>query len=312
MKEEKNFDVVIIGGGIAAMTAAIYGGRANLRCAVLESNITGGLVNSTYTVENFPSWIEIHGMELMEKVRAQVDHLGVFVEEVCSIENLDLAGEVKHIETDEAVFSAGAVILATGRKPVPLPSPAGDKECEQVHYCSICDGTAYKGKRILVLGGGNSAFDESLYLMKLGIAHITLIEIMDRFFAAQIAQDQLRAHGDSVDLRTCSQAVDLNIENGKLKSVVIENVAAKTRDTVPVDGIFVFLGQKPNTDIFNGLIELDKQGYIPADAEMRTSLPGVFSAGDVNRKTYRQITTAMADGTIAMLNAERYLRTLKK
>ena len=306
MKDTHSVDIVIIGGGIAGMTAAIYAARANRSCVMLESNITGGLANSTYIVENFPSYIEVHGMELMRKVREQVDHLGVSVEEVCDIERIDFSSSPKIVETDEAVYEARAVIVATGRKPIPLDVPT---ECSQVHHCAICDGAPYKGKKVLVVGGGNSAFDEGLYLKQLGVAEITIVEVMDRLFAAQSAQDALLGcEGVCCNLTTVVK--DLVVENDTLKAAVLENKATGEITTIETDGVFVFLGQVPNSDLFKGVLNLDKAGYVLADENMQTNIPGVFSAGDINAKAFRQLTTAAADGTIAALMADRHIRSL--
>ena len=306
MKEKHLVDIVIIGGGMAGMTAAIYAARANRSCVMLESNITGGLANSTYTVENFPSYIDVHGMDLMRKVREQVDHLGVTVEEVCEVERIDFSSAPKTVETDEAIYQAKAVIVATGRKPIPLAVPT---ECTQVHHCAICDGAPYKGKKVLVVGGGNSAFDEGLYLQQLGVAEITIVEVMDRLFAAQSAQDALLTR-EGVGCRLSTVVKDLVVEGDTLKAAMLENTATGETSTVDVDGVFVFLGQVPNSDMFKGVLNLDKAGYIMADENMQTNISGVFSAGDINVKNFRQLTTAAADGTIAALMADRYIRTL--
>lgn len=308
MTEQKNLDVLILGGGIAGMTAAIYGARANMRCAILESKITGGLVNSTYTVENVPSYQQIHGMDLMQKVRDHVDSLEVQVEEMSCIETLDLQSPLKTVVTSEGVYTAKTVILATGREPIPLPL---DAECEQVHYCAICDGPGYVGKRVLVVGGGNSAFDESLYLLGSGIAHLTLIEIMPRCFAAAATQEKLAAHGsDRVDVRVNTRIERLLQQDGVLTGVELCDTSTGQVQTISCEGIFCFLGQRPNTALFQNSVQLDEQGYITVNSLMHTNLPGVFAAGDVTQKKYRQITTAMADGTIALLEAENYLRSL--
>ncbi len=304
MKETRSFDVLIIGGGIAGMTAAVYLARANVRAVILEKAICGGLCNYTYVVENFPSYPSIHGMDLMQKVREHVDHLGVAVEEVCEIERLDITGREKIIETDEAIYKGTAVIVATGRKPILLDVPGG----EAIHYCSVCDGFAYAGKRVLVVGGGNSGFDESLYLMRIGIKHLTLVEVMDRFFAAQSAQDELLKCGD-VDARKSTKVLEVLHENGKVQGVVLENVATGERETLEVDGVFVFMGQNPTTEFLKDIVDLDDYGYVLAKEDMSTSIPGVFSAGDLNRKQFRQLTTAMSDGTIAALACERYVRS---
>ena len=306
MKDILHYDIAVIGGGMAGMTAGVYAARANRSCIILESNITGGLANSTYLVENFPSYPSVHGMELMQKCRDQVDSLGVAVEEVCEIESVDLEAPCKRIETEEAIYLAKSVILATGRKPVLLDVPT---ECEQVHYCAICDGAPYAGKKILLVGGGNSAFDEGLYLKHLGVAQITIVEEMNRLFAAQAAQDALLGC-DNVRCVLGTKVKDFAVVNGVLTGAVLENCASGERTTVEADGVFVFLGQIPNNELFKDAININEAGYVLADADMQTNIPGVFSAGDINAKQFRQLTTAAADGTIAALMADRYVRSL--
>ena len=182
-------DILIIGGGIGGMTAALYAARANLSVRIVEKEVCGGLVNWTHTVENVPSYKSIHGMDLMTACREHVESLGVAIEEVNEVEEVRLDGQPKEIRTSEGdSFTADVVIIATGRKPIPLPV---ETAFEKVHYCSVCDGTAYKDKDVLVVGGGNSAFDEGLYLLNLGVAELTVVEIMDRFFAAEATQDAL-------------------------------------------------------------------------------------------------------------------------
>lgn len=304
MSKERCYDVLVLGGGPAGMTAAIYAKRANLRVALLESNVTGGLVNSTYTVENFPSYLEIHGMELMEKLRTHVDHMGVEVEEVFEIEGLELSTNEKIVRSYDMTYKAPAIILCTGRKPIALDVPT---ECDQIHFCAICDGAPYRGKRVLVVGGGNSAFDEGLYLLNLGVAELTIVEIMDRYFAAQTTQDTLFSD-PRVKGFNCTKVIDVEVNDGRLCAAILENIRTGERTTLPVDGIFVFLGQSPNNEWFKNVITLDDKGYILAKEDMSTNIPGVFGAGDINHKLYRQITTAVSDGTIAALSAERWLR----
>ncbi len=286
------------------MTAAIYTARANLSTAIIEKEVCGGLVNSTHVVENFPSYPSINGMELMEKTLEQVEALGVEVEQVAEINSLKLTEEIKTVETEEGIYNGKAIILATGRVPIPLPI---ETDCEQIHYCSVCDGTAYKGKKVLIVGGGNSGFDEALYLLSLGVEQITIIEMMDRFFASQSTQDKV-ADKAQIRARTSTRIKEL-VEEGKLKGVILEDAESGETESLDVDGIFVFIGQKPNNDLFADTVFLDKAGYIVTGDSMETNLKGVFSAGDINQKAYRQITTAMADGTIAALSAEKYIRS---
>ena len=302
-------DILIIGGGIAGMTAALYAARANLSVRIVEKEVCGGLVNWTHTVENVPSYKSIHGMDLMTACREHVESLGVAIEEVNEVEEVRLDGQPKEIRTSEGdSFTADVVIIATGRKPIPLPV---ETAFEKVHYCSVCDGTAYKDKDVLVVGGGNSAFDEGLYLLNLGVAELTVVEIMDRFFAAEATQDALLGDPRVKGFKT-TKVVDVEVTDGKLSAAILENAQTGERTALPVDGIFVFLGQSPNNEWFKDAIALDDKGYILAGEDMSTNIPGVFGAGDINHKPYRQITTAVSDGTIAALAAERWLRSRKK
>lgn len=302
-----NYDLIIIGGGIAGMTAAIYAARANTNTLLLEKSVCGGLVNSTHVVENFPSYQKINGMDLMEKVRDHVEAVGVTVIEVVEVEDLMLQGEMKIVTTDEGQFSAPAVILASGREPRKLPI---ESELEQIHYCAICDGTGYKDKDVLVVGGGNSGVDESLYMISLGVKSILLIEEFDRLFASEATCDQLK-NCKNVEIRT-STKIDTLVGEARLEGVVLRNVTDDSLQEIPADGIFVYIGQDPQTGQYRGQVELDTIGYINVDQDMRTSLPGVFAAGDVIQKKYRQITTAMGDATIAALSAVEYLTAVKQ
>jgi len=303
---DREFDLIILGGGIAGMTAAIYAARANLKTVILEERVCGGLVNSTHVVENFPSYPSINGMDLMEKVREHVDQLGAEVIEVVEIEQLDLQSDLKTVDTDEGSFKAPAVIIATGRTPRPLPI---EHDFEQVHYCAICDGSGYQGKNVLVVGGGNSGVDESLYLLGLGVRKLTLIEEMDKLFASETACAQLKSK-DNVEIHISTRLSSLHGED-RLRGVSLENIHDGSACSRDIDGIFVYIGQQPKTTLFAGQLELDTSGYVKVDAEMRTSTPGIFGAGDVIQKRYRQITTAMGDATIAALSAVEYL-TAKK
>ena len=306
--EEKNrYDLIVIGGGITGMTAAIYAARANLKVLVLEKHVCGGLVNSTHVVENFPSYPVIGGMELMEKVREHVDHLGVDVREVVEIDALDLKGEEKRVGTDEGVFTAPAAILATGRMPRKLPV---EEEFEQLHYCAICDGTAYKGKDVVVVGAGNSGVDESMYLLSLGVNSVLVVEGLDRMLASERSCEALKARPE-VEVLLSTTITGLEEEN-RLPAVELKNGETGETFRRKADGIFVYIGQEPQTEAFGDQVATDDHGYILADENMATNLPGVFAAGDVIAKRFRQITTAMGDATIAALSVADYLANRKK
>lgn len=299
------YDLIILGGGVAGMTSAIYAARANLEVLLLDESACGGLVNWTQVVENMPSHMSIGGMELSERIQEQVEALGVDIEEAACIDRIELAGDIKLVEADDEKYTAKAIIIATGRKPVPLEI-AG--ECEQVHFCAICDGAAYKNKKVLVVGGGNSGFDEAIALLDQGVSELILIEKMDQFFAAQTNQDALSVRPNSTLL--LSTEVSAITYTDKLHSVTLRNTKTNEETIHNCDGIFVFMGQQPGTSIFQDQLVLDSDGYIKTDEQMTTSLSGVFAAGDVRKKKYRQITTAMSDGTIAALEAERYIYSL--
>lgn len=306
--EERTCDIIVLGGGPAGMTAAIYAKRANLDVVLLETNVTGGLVNSTYTVENFPSYPEIHGMELMEKMREHVDHMGVEVEEVFEVTGLELGEDEKAVHGDGIVYKAPAIILATGRKPIALDVPT---ECDQMHFCAICDGAPYKGKRVLVVGGWEQRLRRRLVPLESrrrradrGGNHGSLLR--GGGHAGTLLGDP-RVKGFKT-----TRVVDVEVTDGKLSAAILENAQTGERTALPVDGIFVFLGQSPNNEWFKDAIALDDKGYILAGEDMSTNIPGVFGAGDINHKPYRQITTAVSDGTVAALAAERWLRSRKK
>lgn len=300
----KSYDLLIIGGGICGMTAAIYAARANLSVCILEKNICGGLVNWTNTVENVPSYPSIHGLDLMARCREHVASLNVAIEEVDEVERVDFTGERKLIHTSMGEeYEAGAVIVCTGRQPRPFPVKT---DFANIHYCSVCDGTPYKGKDIIVMGGGNSGFDESLYLLNLGIRSIHIVETFPSCIAAPATQDQAKATGKiAVSVSTDITAVE-PLPDGRGLVHFLNKETGET-STEEVDGIFCFIGQTPNTALFDGVLELD-HGYIKVNADMETNIKGVFAAGDVTAKKYRQITTAMSDGTIAALQAAAFLR----
>jgi len=302
-----DFDLIIIGGGIAGMTAAIYAARANMSVLILEKQICGGLANQTYVVENFPSYDSINGMDLMEKVKDQVEQLEVKIEEINEVLRLDLASDFKKVETDENKYTAHSVILASGRVPCPLPIE-NDWE-EHIHYCSICDGSLYENKEVLVVGGGNSGFDESLYLASLGVKSIHIIEMMDTFFADQQTQDKVEK---VANIKATSGIGIIEIKpEGKKANVIMQHATSGRIETELIDGIFVFIGQKPNTGFLDGKIDIDQQGYIMTDQDLHTNIPGVFAAGDVIVKKYRQLTTAMSDGTIAAMEACQYINSVR-
>jgi len=288
---------------MAGMTAAIYAARANISTVVLEEEVCGGLANWTHTVENFPSHSTISGMELAQKVKSHAETAGADIVEIAQVTDPDLISSRKTLQTDEGVFQCRAVIIATGSKPIPFPLEADWQD--HIHYCSVCDGNLYKGKDVLVLGGGNSAFDESLYLADLGVKRITIVEALSRCTAAESTVQEAKETG-KIEILTDSTIQNL-IPREKSCVAMVQTENEKNEKAIKIHGIFVFIGQTPCTKFLNNQVQLDEFGYILTDEEMHTNLPGVFAAGDVVKKKYRQLTTAMADGTIAALEAKKYL-----
>lgn len=301
----EEYDVVIIGGGMAGLTAAVYEVRAGLKTLVLERHACGGLANWAVEIENFPSHEKIGGQELMARVKNQAEKSGAEIREIVEIEEIRLEGPSKEIKTDEGIFKARAVIVATGREPIPLPVKVTS---DHIHYCAICDGTAYRGRDVLVIGGGNSGVGDALYLLNQGVRGITLIEQMDRLFADQTSQEALLCRPE-VTVLTSTEVCGVKIDQGCHRVTLKDSRTGACRE-IEVMGIFVYIGQMPNTGMFKGVLEMDDQGYLLGDENMHTNLEGVFVGGDVRRKKYRQLTTAMNDGTIAALEAEAYIRSL--
>ena len=303
----EDYDVIIIGGGIAGLTAAIYAARAKLKTMVLEKNTCGGLASWAIEIENFPSHPRISGMELMDRVKEQAGLQGAEIREIVEISDVQLHGRFKVVETDEGLLRSRSLIIATGREPIRLET---DETCENIHYCAICDGSAYQGHEVLVIGGGNSGVGDALYLLNQGVRKIVLVEQAERLLAAQSAQEALRSHPE-VTVFTSTTVEGLKADGNRI-CVNLHHAQTDMRREIDVCGVFVYMGQSPQTEMFRGFLNMDHQGYIIADEEMLTNVPGVFVAGDVRRKKYRQLTTAMNDGTVAALSAEEYIRSLPK
>ena len=298
------YDVIILGAGPAGLTAGIYAARGGLNAVIVESKAVGGQAALTAEIENYPGFESVSGFELVSLMQAQCERLGVaFVYD--NPVNVSLDGNIKSVETAySGVLEARAVIIATGAMPRTLGLPRESALMGGgVSYCATCDGAFFKGKAVAVVGGGNTAAEDALYLEKFA-SSVTLIHRRDALradaiLAKRIAESTVKVAWDSV-------VTQLNGEK-KLSSVTLKNVKTGELSDLPVSGLFVAVGQTPATEGLKG-VELDG-GYIVTDEEMRTSLPGVFAAGDVRKKTLRQVVTATADGAIAAESAIKFLNT---
>ena len=308
-KKHQKRDVVIIGAGMAGLTAALYAGRSGLSVLVLESELVGGQIANAAGIENYPGVPGIGGGELISAVQTQAEKFGAVVDEFDSIMSVNLSAQPKIIETENAVYEAGAVILATGMKRRKLPLKEADRyEGRGVHYCELCDGQAYAGKTVAVIGGGNAAVDAAEYLSKLA-SKLYLIQRSElRADAASI--ERLLSH-PNVELLLRTEPKALSGDTRLTAATLLDRKAEATRE-LSLDAVFVNIGVEPNTAMFSDQVKLDKAGNIVAGEDCRTNLDGVFAAGDVRTKAVRQLTTAAADGTVAALGAVKYLREMNK
>jgi thioredoxin reductase (NADPH) len=301
----KHYKIVIIGSGPAGLTAGLYASRANLKPLIIAGLTFGGQLMLTTEVENFPGFPEgILGPELMQKMIAQAERFGteVVYDDASSV---DLTNRPFKIVAGKETYTADSVIVATGASSIWLGLPSEDKfRGKGVSSCATCDGFFFKDKEIIVVGGGDSAMEEASYLTKF-VSKITIVHRKDSFRASKIMQDRVLANPKiSVMYNT---VVEEFLGDEKLNAVKLKDVNSGEVKEMPIEGAFVAIGHKPNTDMFKGLIDLDEKGYIIPTDNTKTKIPGVFVAGDVRDHRYRQAVTAAGMGCMAALDAEHYL-----
>jgi thioredoxin reductase (NADPH) len=304
--------IIIIGSGPAGYTAAIYAARANLAPLMFTGLRYGGQLMLTTLVENYPGFVEgIQGPELMETMQKQAAHFGTEMssEDVTAV---DFSKRPFVVKTDTNTFESHTVVIATGASSKLLGLPAEAKLMGRgVSTCATCDGFFFKDQNIMVVGGGDSALEEALYLSRLG-RRVDVVHRRDTLRASKIMQE--RALKNRKIEFVWNTVVDdiLDVDRGKVTAVRLRNVKTDAREERPVDGLFVAIGHQPNTELFRGQVELLSNDYIKVrPGTTQTSVPGVFAAGDVQDFTYRQAVTAAGTGCMAALEAERYLETLE-
>lgn len=309
-KEVKFKELIIIGGGPAGLTSAIYAKRAKLDILLLEDQIIGGQVRNSYTIENYPGFKTVTGGELADLMQGQAEELGAEIDEFDMIEKVDFSGDLKIIETSNYIYKTNAVIISTGATPRKLPMENEAKfSGKGVHYCAVCDGAMYDGKIIGVVGGGNSALEEALFLTKFA-EKVLLIRRYDYFRGEKSTLEEVK-NNPKIEILYNEDLVNVDGDNFVQRGIIKNTQTGESKE-IPMDAVFGYIGTEPKTDHFKDYVDLTKGGYIKANELMRTNVPGVFAAGDVREKEYRQITTAVADGTIAALEAERYIVENKK
>jgi len=306
MSDEKTYDLIIIGGGPAGLTAGIYAARAKLKTVLLERLNPGGLVASTDWVENYPGFPEgIVGAELVKKMEEQAAKFGTEIVSFKEVNSADLKGKTKIVRVDKEEYQAKAVIIASGTEPKKLGIP-GEEEFRGrgVSYCATCDGAFFQGKDIVVIGGGSSGIQEGIFLTRF-VNNITVVEFMPHLNAEKILQE--RAHkNEKFKFFLNHMATSINGKD-QVESVTIKDRKTNEEKTIPCAGVFVYVGWDPKTEFLKGQVDLDKWNYVVAGEDTRTSAPGTFVVGDVRKKELRQITTAVSDGTVAAFMAEKYI-----
>ena len=299
------YDVIILGGGPAGLSAGIYASRARLSTLLIERSYPGGQLMMCENIENYPGYPGGPGMQLSEAMREQAEKFGV-QSKIAEVERLDLLGLEKVLRTAEKEEIRGkTVILSLGAKPRRLGVP-GENEFlgRGVSYCAVCDGAFFKDKKLAVVGGGDTAVEDSVFLTRYA-SSVHVIHRRDKFRAQRIIQE--RALANPV-INVQWNSVVREISGGDaVEHLVLEDVATKEQTHLSVDGVFILIGHDPNTKMLEAQIKLDEMGYILTDENMRTNVPGVFAAGDVRHKLLRQIVTACADGAIAATAAEKYI-----
>lgn len=299
------FDIIIIGGGPAGLSAGLYGSRSKLNTLIIEKSKYGGQTATTAELENYPGSIHnCTGPSLSERMREQAEEFGAkFLKD--EVLGLDVTGDIKIIKCKNGNYETKAVIVASGAE----PSAAGfkgelDFRGKGVSYCATCDADFFTDLDVALIGGGDSALTEALYLTKF-VNRLTIIHRRDAFRGAKSIQEKILSN-PKIDIAWDSIPVEV-IGDEIVEGLKIRNKVTQLETLLEVNGIFVFVGLNPTCDIFKGLIEMDEKGYIKTDSEMRTNVPGVFAAGDIRQKTLRQVITAAADGAIAATAVEKYI-----
>jgi thioredoxin reductase (NADPH) len=306
MTKDKIYDLIIIGGGPAGLTAGIYATRGRLNTLLLEKLMPGGTVATTEWVENYPGFPEgIAGAELMKKMEEQARKFGLQIVPTKEVLSVDFKNRTKTIKVEEGEYKSKAVIIATGTQPKKLNIPGEDKfRGRGVSYCATCDGPFFKDKDIVVIGAGNSGIQEGLYLLRF-VKSATVVEFLPDMTAEKILQERALKE-PRMKFYLNHMVTSINGEN-KVESVTIKSRGTEEEKNIEAQGVFVYVGLTPMTGFLKGEIELDKWGYTLAGEDTKTSVPGVFTAGDVRQKILRQITTAIGDGATAAFMAERYV-----
>ena len=302
---KKIYDMIIIGGGPAGYSAALYAARAGLDTLVIERMSVGGQMALTDKIDNYPGFEEgVDGITLGMRMQAGAERFGA-VTELADVTRVELSGEIKRIFTDYGEYSARTVVIATGANPRPLGTE-GEAELlgRGVHYCAHCDGRFYEGRTVAVIGGGNSAVADALYLSRLA-ARVYLVHRRDELRATRVYHEPLE-RAENVEFLGSRRVAKILGHDGRVSGLVLESTKGEEPIAPAVDAVFVSIGREPASAFLDPSLK-DADGYVIADESTRTAIPGVFAVGDVRTKELRQVVTAVADGAVAAHYAEKYL-----
>lgn len=299
------YDVLVIGAGPAGMTAAIYAARAGYKTAMAEVGVPGGQAATTEIIENYPGFPNgVAGPDLMYKFFEQTQTFGVEML-YGYVEGIDTADETKKVKIGDNVYESKTVIIASGAKPKTLGVANEDRlRGRGVSYCATCDGFFFKDKEVMVVGGGDTAVEEAMYLTKM-CSKVTLIHRREQLRANRTAQNRAMAN-EKLEI-IYNTTLEEIIGEDKVTSVRLKNKITGEETIMPIEGIFIFAGYTPNNDFFPSQLAVDERGYVLTDEKMATNLPGIFAVGDVRQKPLRQVTTAVGDGGVVITAVEDYL-----
>lgn len=302
-------DIIIIGGGPAGLTAALYSGRARRRTLMLEKAAVGGQAATTDNIENYPGFPDgIGGFELTQLMRNQVEKFDVEIREITAVDAIEAEGGERLIMTEGETFRSRAVIIASGAEPRTLGIP-GETELRGrgVSYCATCDGAFYRDLEVAVVGGGDSAIEEAIFLTKFA-SKVHVIHRRGELRAARILQE--RAFDNAKIEIIWDSHLKKILGDGKVEEIVVENKNTQERSSIQLSGVFIYIGTVPNTTFCSGAIDLDDRDYVTTDEKMETSLAGVFAAGDCRANLLKQVAVAVGEGALAAVEADKYIEEL--
>ncbi len=308
-KDTKEYDIIILGGGPAGLSAGLYASRGNVRTVIIEKLIPGGQLNNTLDVENYPGMDHVTGPQIAQAMEEQTKRFGCEIINNVETTRVVFNGEYKILETDKGVFKSKVLIIATGSEHKKLGVP-GEVEYsgKGVSYCAVCDGAFFKDKELVVVGGGDAAVEEGTYLTRYA-SKVNIVHRRDSFRAEKIIQDRA-LNNPKINVIWNTTVPKINGDVLGVTSVILKDIKSNEEKEFKCDGVFIYVGLNPNTELFKGLVNLDSAGRIVTNEKMETNVPGVYAAGDVRETPLKQAVTAAADGSLAATIALGYLESL--